>query len=42
MIASLRSAGTAPREAGARATGFRPGKSAGPETGVSDNDGSGA
>jgi hypothetical protein len=40
MIASLRSAGTAPREAGAR--GFRPGTSAGPETGVPDNDGSGA
>jgi hypothetical protein len=39
MMASLRSAGTAPREVVAGATGFRPGKSARPETGVPGNDG---
>lgn len=38
-MASLRSAGAAPRGAVAGATGFRPGKSARPQTGVPDNDG---
>ena len=42
MMAPLRSAGAAPREAVAGATGFRPGKSARPETGVPNNDGSSA
>jgi hypothetical protein len=41
-MASLRSAGVAPLGAVAGATGFRPGKSARPETGVTDNDGSDA
>ena len=40
MMASLRSAGAAPLEAVAGATGFRPGKSARPQTGVPDSDGS--
>ena len=38
MMASLRTAGAAPREVIVGAAGFRP--SARPETGVPDNDGS--
>jgi hypothetical protein len=41
-MASLRSAGVAPREAVGGATGFRPGKSARPQTGGPTNDGSNA
>jgi hypothetical protein len=42
LPASLSSAGTAPQEAVVGATGFRPGRSARPKTGVPDNDGSSA
>ena len=40
MMASLRSAGAAPRKVVVGDPGFRPGKGARPETDAPDNDGS--